>query len=81
VRPVWLKCLIMAVPLGCIAIDISSWYLVKVYHPFAWVTMAAGGVQGMSFAAMWFISMYQMWIGKTPQAILQRQESQREVIG
>lgn len=81
VRPVWLKCLIMALPLVCIAIDISSWYLVKIYHPFAWATMAAGGVQGLSFATMWFISMYQMWIGKTPQAILQRYESQGEVIG
>ena len=81
VRPVWLKCLIMALPLVCIAIDISSWYLVKIYHPFAWATMAAGGVQGLSFATMWFISMYQMWIGKTPKAILQRYESQGEVIG
>ena len=59
-----IKCLIMGLPLVCIAIDISSWYLVKIYHPFAWATMGAGAVQGLSFATMWFISMYQMWIGK-----------------
>ncbi len=73
-RPVWLKCLIMALPLVCIAIDISSWYLVKIYHPFAWVTMGAGAVQGLSFALMWFISMYQMWIGKPPKPVLERGE-------
>ena len=27
-------------PFVSVAIDVSSWYLVKVYHPFAWVTMA-----------------------------------------
>jgi hypothetical protein len=41
--------------------------------------MAAGGAMGVSFATMWFISMYQMWIGKTPAAVLQRGEG--EVIG
>ncbi len=81
VRPVWLKCLIMGLPLFCIAIDISSWYLVKIYHPFAWATMGAGAVQGLSFATMWFISMYQMWIGKPPKAILERREGEGSVIG
>ena len=81
VRPVWLKCLIMGLPLACIAVDISSWYLVKLYHPFAWATMGAGAVQGISFATMWFISMYQMWIGKPPKPILQRGESEGVVIG
>ena len=55
--------------------------MVKIYHPFAWATMAAGAVQGVSFASMWFISMYQMWIGKTPKAVLQRGESEGVVIG
>lgn len=81
VRPVWLKCLIMGLPLACIAVDISSWYLVKIYHPFAWATMGAGAVQGVSFATMWFISMYQMWIGKPPKAVSRRGESEGVVIG
>ena len=81
VRPLWFKYLIMGLPLLCVAIDISSWYLVKIYHPFAYATMAAGAVQGLSFAIMWVISMYQMWIGKTPKAVLQRSENQGVVIG
>ncbi|MDO8596005.1 MAG: hypothetical protein Q7R45_05210, partial [Sulfuricaulis sp.] len=44
VRPLWFKYLIMALPLASEAVDISSWYLVKVYHPFAWVTMVAGAL-------------------------------------
>ena len=81
VRPVWLKVTIMALPLICVAIDISSWYMVKIYHPFAFATMAAGAVQGVSFATMWVISMFQMWVGKTPAAVLKRSESADVVIG
>jgi hypothetical protein len=81
VRPLWFKYLIMALPLVSEAVDISSWYLVKLYHPFAWVTMAAGGVMGVSFATMWFISMYQMWIGSTPAPVLDRVEGGDRVIG
>ena len=53
VRPVWLKCSLMAAPFICLFIDVISWYLVKVYHPFAWVTMGAGGLMGLCFASMW----------------------------
>jgi hypothetical protein len=72
VRPVWFKCTVVALPFLCVAIDVGSWYLVKVYHPFAWVTMASGGLMGMSFAYMWLVSMYQMWFGKTPSPVEQR---------
>ena len=72
VRPVWFKCAVVALPFIAIAIDVGSWYMVKVYHPFAWVTMASGAVMGMSFAFMWVVSMYQMWFGKTPSPIEER---------
>lgn len=72
VRPLWLKYLIMGAPFVCLLVDVSSWYMVKIYHPFAWVTMGAGALMGMSFAAMWVTSMYQMWIGRTPKAVLER---------
>ena len=81
VRPLWLKYLIMGLPFIGEAVDISSWYLVKLYHPFAWVTMTAGAVMGMCFALMWFISMYQMWIGKPPAAIVRRSDRDGVVIG
>jgi hypothetical protein len=72
VRPVWLKCSVVALPFVCIVIDVGSWYLVKVYHPFAWVTMGSGAVMGMSFAFMWVVSIYQMWFGRTPSPVAQR---------
>ena len=77
IRPVWMKCTLVALPFVCVAIDVGSWYMVKVYHPFAWVTMASGGVMGMSFALMWVVSIYQMWFGKTPPPVAQRSEERR----
>ena len=72
VRPLWFKYVLIGLPFAAEAIDISSWYLVKVYHPFAYVTMGAGGLMGASFAAMWFISMYQLWFSGTPEAVAKR---------
>jgi hypothetical protein len=72
VRPLWFKYLLIGLPFLCEAVDISSWYLVKVYHPFAFVTMGAGGLMGASFAAMWVISMYQLWFSGTPEAVAKR---------
>jgi len=72
VRPVWFKCTVVALPFVCVAIDVGSWYMVKVYHPFAWLTMASGALMAMSFAFMWVVSMYQMWFGKTPSPVEQR---------
>ena len=68
-RPVWLKCAVIVLPFGSIAVDILSWYVTKVYHPFAWVVMAAGGVTGLCFAYMWALSMLQMWVLAPPAAV------------
>jgi hypothetical protein len=35
---------------------------------------------GMSFAAMWLISMYQMWIYKVP-AVISNEEGQLPTLG
>jgi hypothetical protein len=72
VRPLWIKYTVMALPFVCLLLDISSWYMVKLYHPFAWLVMVAGAAQGLAFGFMWVVSMYQMWIGKTPQPVLER---------
>jgi hypothetical protein len=72
VRPVWLKCAVMALPFVSLVVDVLSWYVTKVYHPFAWVVMAAGGVTGLCFAFMWGVSMWQMWIGKPPAGVAAR---------
>jgi S-100/ICaBP type calcium binding domain len=69
VRPVWFKCAVIVMPFACLVLDVSSWYFTKLFHPFAWVVMFAGGFMGLSFAYMWVISMYQMWIARPPAAI------------
>lgn len=72
VRPVWLKCAAIAMPFLAITTDISSWYLTKVFHPFAWLVIGGGGLMAASFAFMWLVSMYQMWFSKPPRAVLDR---------
>jgi hypothetical protein len=72
VRPVWLKCTVIALPFFAIALDVSSWYFTKLFHPFAWVVMAAGAVLGLCFAIMWVVSMYQMWFSRAPAAVTER---------
>jgi hypothetical protein len=71
-RPVWLKCAIVALPFPAIFVDVMSWYLIKLFHPFAWVEIAAGMVMAACFAVMWLITLYQMWLMKPPEAVLRR---------
>ncbi len=72
VRPVWLKCTIIAMPFPAIFVDVISWYLIKLFHPFAWVEIAAGALMAASFATMWLITLYQLWFMSPPEAILRR---------
>ena len=53
-------------------IDVSSWYMIKVYHPFAWVEILAGALLAGCFAFMALVSLYQMWFSKLPEPVLQR---------
>jgi hypothetical protein len=73
-RPVWLKCAIVGLPFVSIAVDIFSWYVTKYYHPFAYVVMGSGAVTGLCFGFMFFLSMWQMWIGRPPAAVQERAE-------
>lgn len=72
VRPIWLKCVVIATPFLCIVLDVISWYLVKVFHPFAWIVMLGGAAYGACFAFMWVVSMYQLWIAKAPAKVAER---------
>jgi len=80
-RPIWFKCVVVGLPFLCLALDIVSWYLVKLYHPFAFVTMAAGLFQGLSFAFMWVVSMYQLWFSGTPDAVAKRHGEDQITVG
>jgi len=80
-RPVWLKSLIMAMPFVCIVSDVSSWYFTKLFSGFAWVVLFAGALMALSFATMWFVSMWQMWFYKVPDWVAQREISGQRRIG
>jgi len=72
VRPIWFKCLVVAAPFLAIAADIGSWYLTKVWHPFALVLILAGALMAASFAFMWLVTMYQLWFSKPPRMVIER---------
>lgn len=71
-RHEWLKMTIIIVPFISIALDIFSWYLTKVYQPFAWVVIGSGALMGMSFAIQVVVSFYQMWFYKLPDNVQQK---------
>jgi hypothetical protein len=52
-RPIWLKALVIITPFFGVSIDVIGWYVTKVWTPFAWVVLIAGGLNGISFAIMW----------------------------
>jgi hypothetical protein len=72
VRPVWFKCTVIGLPFLAVMMDVSSWYVTKLYHPFAWMVMLAGALMALCFAFMWVTTMYQLWFGRTPPAVLGR---------
>ncbi len=69
IKPLWIKCVVMVVPFLAIIFDIMSWYLTKIYTPFAWVVIISGGFMGLSFAFQWVVSIYQMWFYKLPDNV------------
>lgn len=62
----WLKIAIVTTPFVAIALDISSWYITKVYEPYAWMLIISGAFMGASFGVQFAISLYQMWFFKLP---------------
>jgi hypothetical protein len=81
VRPVWFKCAIVALPFAAIAVDVSSWYVIKIFHPFVYVEIAAGGLMAACFGVMWVVTMYQMWLSRAPSVVTERQKGDLPVIG
>ncbi len=73
-RPVWLKSVIIMTPFLGVTCDVLAWYVTKVYPPFAWVVLIAGGANGVSFAVMWVISIYQMWFYRVPEHVRNRRD-------
>ena len=69
IKPLWFKCIILMTPFVAIILDIGSWYLTKLFPPFAWMVMISGGFMGMAFAIQVSISLYQMWFYKLPEDV------------
>lgn len=74
IRPVWFKSMIILTPFLCISADVMSWYFTKLFHGFAYVVMISGALMALSFAAMWFTSMYQMWFYKPPDFLMREDD-------
>lgn len=60
--PKLLKLSVISMPYIFLLIDISSWWLTKLNPNFAWFVLIGGGAMALSFAFMWTVSMYEMWI-------------------
>lgn len=60
--PKYLKAGVIVMPYIFLLLDISSWWLTKLNPNFAWLVIIGGGAMGLSFAFMWIVSMYEMWI-------------------
>ncbi len=63
-NPPWVKSVVVAIPFLAIIADIASWYLTKIYAPFAWIVLISGAMMGVCFAIEWVVSIYQMWFYK-----------------
>jgi hypothetical protein len=81
VRPVWFKCTVVALPFAAIVMDVSSWYFTKIFHPFAFVVMGAGFIMAACFAAMWLVTMYQLWFSPPPAPVSERRPGDRTTVG
>lgn len=81
VRPVWLKSLVILTPFLGVSADVLGWYVTKIFTPFAWVVLIAGVFNGLSFAIMWTVSMYQMWIYKVPAHVSGRHGGNPDDVG
>jgi hypothetical protein len=60
--PPILKASAIVMPYIFLFVDITSWWLTKLNPNFAWLTIIGGGMMAISFAFMWIVSMYEMWI-------------------
>ena len=73
-RQEWLKVVIVSTPFIAIVFDIASWYITKVFQPFAWVVIISGAMMGMSFGVQFCVSLYQMWFYTLPEEAEREQE-------
>ena len=71
IRHEWLKTTIIIIPFISIIVDVSSWYITKIFEPFAWVVIGSGALMGLSFAFQFLVSIHQMWFYRLPDEVEQ----------
>ena len=81
VRPAWFKATVIATPFAALVLDIASWYLTKLAHPFAWLVIGGGALMALAFAYMWAVSLYQLWFSPAPEPVAQRLTGERQLVG
>ncbi len=69
IRHEWLKIAIIVIPFVSIIVDVASWYITKLFEPFAWVVIGSGALMGICFGLQFIISIYQMWFYKLPEDV------------
>lgn len=60
--PKKLKATVIVMPYVFLITDIAAWWLTKLHPNFSWLVIISGGAMAFSFAFMWVVSMYEMWI-------------------
>jgi hypothetical protein len=60
--PKILKATVIVMPYVFLIADIASWWLTKLNPNFSWIIIISGAAMALSFAFMWIVSMYEMWI-------------------
>jgi hypothetical protein len=80
VRPVWLKCAAIVLPFLGLTVDIMSWYVTKLFAPFAAVVMLAGALMALAFTFMWIVSLYQLWFSPPPAPVTERTQVVARVV-
>lgn len=55
--------------------DVSFWYLIKIFHPFVYVEIAAGVLKVACFGIMLLVTMYRMWFSSAPAMVAERLET------
>lgn len=77
---VTVKRIMVVIPFLAIGVDIGSWWFTKYTQNtsvFSYSVIIGGTLMGLSFAFQSFLTLYQMWLYKSANAVERRSESRR----
>ncbi|WP_020562289.1 hypothetical protein [Methylosarcina fibrata] len=62
-----IKRITVAIPFVAMLLDVSSWFITKVFPEFAYVVVTCGALMGVSMGIQILMSIYQMWFYSSNQ--------------